>query len=563
MSRLHGGVYIANTNGLRGDIVTSSDNATAAHKKLVVRLRGSKGTEIPVNDQELVEYMDAASEQSVAKQEEDIRYHLYQTAQQSDDFYLQERILSLELGDEFTYLVVSNSLEDDGLAPDIEAQALVRLVEAFYIGQGCFCVGNGRDLISFHKALWPFWKQDDSGTQFSKLQGETPNEIFRQLQHTFHGAISGLVFFRAFCYAQHRLDYHRGDDSLLDAYCVVLYVMKLLQGKIDEFKNMVFAPVIEEEFAHNKTSSVDMTADDLLWCFGILLLRIGTDVRRHMGMQSYNTMFSKPFDFAMNEELYVAQLVMELRSESPVSFLSAYRMVMDVKPIVPEPFRKEWMKTTYEYAVHGLASAEAWGDPFFEYTFYMIMAYWLPTSTNAPNPYSLGEIQDLMRIANEFKEDCENHVPEYMLFIGRQHETSLHKLLEVFSIDRDTNLTKSLVDAFTYHVPGSDNEEEDTTCAHCCKPFERRLQCFQCGEVQYCSKPCQVAHWKTSHGKECSVKKINDCGNCGKVLQKKLCCSKCNQISYCNRKCQLEHWKGGHKQECKKITATAKKLSPD
>ena len=47
-SRLEGGVYIANANGIRGDIVSSDGD------KYVVRLRGSKeGDEITIDKQEL------------------------------------------------------------------------------------------------------------------------------------------------------------------------------------------------------------------------------------------------------------------------------------------------------------------------------------------------------------------------------------------------------------------------------------------------------------------------------------------------------------------------------
>jgi hypothetical protein len=575
-SRLQGGVYITTPNGLRGDIISNEEiqNEELKDRGVVVRLRGSMGQEIPVDDQELVEYTsEISSEQPAEKQEEDVRYHLYQKAAEktSTCFYLEERILAVELGDEFTYLVVSNSVEEEPLPPDVEGKALVRMVEAFFIGQGS-TVANGRHLTSFHKALRPFWEQQQDGV-FSPFSGETSGELFDKLNLIFSGAnmTSGLVFFRAFCYAQQRLDYHQNEDSLLDAYCVVFYAIQLLEGKIAGMDVESFSALIEQDFVRYKSSEIDMAVDDLLWCFCILCLRIGSDVRRYKGLQVFNSIFPKPFDLAMNEELYIAKLAMELRKESPVSFLSSYRMVMDTKEIVPVPFRIEWMKFACEYAVRGVVAADRLDDPFFQYTFQMIVAYWMPTTSYAPGPYSFGEIQSRIEIANDFKKDCKGIVPEYMFWIGKQHEVSIQKLLKSHPGDRDTTLRVALIDAFTYspidYLPSSKRKNNDdapqplpdkNSCARCSKQVQRRMQCSRCGKVQYCSKDCQVAHWKGCHSKECIPKKDNNpkCGNCSKVLQKSLKCTKCGQVGYCNRKCQIQHWKqGGHKQECRKLTA--------
>jgi hypothetical protein len=559
MSRLKGGVYIVNPDGLRGDIVSAEGN----ENKLVVRLRGSNGAEIPVDDCELVEYTeDYPSEQPSTQGEEHFRYYLYQKAQTCDDFYLHERVLTIELGDEFTYLVVSNSAGENPLPHEIEGQALVRLVEAYFIGQGSVVGANGRHLTSFHKALRPFWKEESDG--FSKLSGETSGEILEQLQTIFssEGANSGLIFFRAFCYAHHRLDYHKQEEneSLLDVYCVTFYVIKLLQGQIKDM-NMESASLIEEELAKYKSQDVHMSVEDLLWCFCILHLRIGSDVRRYKGLSVYNHIFPDPFDLTMNEELVICQLAMELRSDSPVSFLSAYRMVMDTKGIVPQPLRFEWMKFAYEYAVRGLNASDRWGDPFFQYTFHSIVAYWLPTTTHAPSPYSLDGIDSRLKIANEFKREGKEYVPGYMLWMGQQHEFSVQNVLNPFrTTDKDTELTVPLIDSFTYKpvgMNGTSGGPENSACARCSKPVQRRLQCSRCGKVHYCSKSCQVAHWKGSHNKVCTPKisLSEECGNCSKTVQKMLKCSKCGQVNYCNRKCQLEHWKGGHKQYCREIVA--------
>ena len=60
-----------------------------------------------------------------------------------------------------------------------------------------------------------------------------------------------------------------------------------------------------------------------------------------------------------------------------------------------------------------------------------------------------------------------------------------------------------------------------------------------------------------------SVKPVNlkagpsTCGGCGKpgALSK---CASCMQVAYCSKSCQVQHWKkGGHKRECKQLKQTA------
>jgi hypothetical protein len=40
-------------------------------------------------------------------------------------------------------------------------------------------------------------------------------------------------------------------------------------------------------------------------------------------------------------------------------------------------------------------------------------------------------------------------------------------------------------------------------CAHCKQAFPKLLRCTRCRGVSYCSKECQVAHWKAGHKKVC------------------------------------------------------------
>ena len=43
----------------------------------------------------------------------------------------------------------------------------------------------------------------------------------------------------------------------------------------------------------------------------------------------------------------------------------------------------------------------------------------------------------------------------------------------------------------------------DTTCAAPGCPKEAHLKCSRCQAVRYCSKGCQVTHWKAGHSKAC------------------------------------------------------------
>ena len=42
------------------------------------------------------------------------------------------------------------------------------------------------------------------------------------------------------------------------------------------------------------------------------------------------------------------------------------------------------------------------------------------------------------------------------------------------------------------------------------------------------------------------------CANCGDQDKSKLkICSRCKAFSYCSKECQVNHWKAGHKRDCK------------
>ena len=46
----------------------------------------------------------------------------------------------------------------------------------------------------------------------------------------------------------------------------------------------------------------------------------------------------------------------------------------------------------------------------------------------------------------------------------------------------------------------------DTPCAAPGCPTEAHLKCSRCQTVRYCSKACQVTHWKAGHAKACRAK---------------------------------------------------------
>lgn len=483
---------------------------------------------------------------SNASEEERIRQYLTKKVQldQVDDFYIHERLLTFELCDQFTQLLESipstplaspyesSTLADASYssnssssqeADHIQAALSVRLVEAYYVGQGQVSI-HGRQCTLYHQCLTPFGIVNPADGTFTRLPGDdNMHDIAQNVRTIFERHFSGLLFCRAFGYALYRLDHYQqhpeqsAKDTLFDAYFVALYSIKLLEGKLDEFLNMEFGDIVEDELVYYKSSKVDMTADDLLWCFSVLLLKIGRHMRQQMGGgEAINGILESPFGTVMQEELQVAQLAVQIRPESPAGFLESYQAVMDVRNTVPAAFRDAWMTAAYEFVTHGLSASSSWGDPFYRYTFQMIMAYWLPTTTHAPETYSFEDVQKMVEEANKFKEACQQEVPASFLSLGEEHEASLQYLLTTVSnLNSKTAPLPPLADAFSY--------------------------------------PSAFHQSSSVHAAQVPSRAERECGNCGKMLQKKLSCSRCGMVNYCNRTCQLAHWKSGHKAQCQKL----------
>lgn len=392
----------------------------------------------------------------IAKQITEFRQALLDKAEEESEFYLEERLLSLQLGAEFSSALVSHSNEEKELPPEMVTRILVRVVEAYYIGQGDV-VALGRHLTSFHKALQPFWKETDPGSSvFSKLPGETSADIFEQLKSVFSSedAKNPSIFFRAFCYAHHRLDYSSlVDDTLLDAYCLCFFTIQVLQGSfhgIDLDIGSIHTMIDDEFFDGKSHDDIELTSEDILWCFCHLLLRIGSVIRSKHGLDFYNGIFAEPYSVIMKEELLVTRLSMDLRPESPASFYAAYRMVVDTRRILPEKMQSGWLEPAYGFAVQGLSKAEKWNDPFFLYIFLVIRAFWLPTSMETPHSYSFGEIRARIEAANEYKEEAKEYIPSHQFWFAEQHEVLLRNILKAFPFDDDFEITFPLMDCITF-----------------------------------------------------------------------------------------------------------------
>jgi len=108
-------------------------------------------------------------------------------------------------------------------------------------------------------------------------------------------------------------------------------------------------------------------------------------------------------------------------------------------------------------------------------------------------------------------------------------------------------------------------KEHDRDVKQCsnCDTFGAKLVCRNCKAARYCSKECQTQHWKKGHKEKCTSlegrllnTKKNDtepgskeCANCD-ASGAKLLCAKCRTTNYCSKACQLSHWKNGHKEMC-------------
>jgi MYND finger len=475
-------------------------------------------------------------------------------------FYAEEALLGMELSRDCQRLLQLLPENDD---TDKHAAPLVRLLEAYYVTQGTVRIPSSGDyyrllipLINLNRPL----EQGGSRT----APGDLVQEYRTNIQTFVEQHLSGVLVCRGFAFALWRLENADANGALLDAYCLLVYIIQLLQGKVQEFFSLELGDMLESEWCHHKHDLVDMTADDVLWCCCILLLHLGSELRRTLGPHAVDRLFSNSTNTVTNQEIAVAKLAMEIRPEAPVSFLRAYQMAMESKPLIPPPLRQSWMETAFAFVKQGLEEATQWGDPYYLYLFHAIYAYWIPTQTN-PETYSHAQLQDQIEVAHYYKAECSPEVPTFRLWVGEHHEECLEYLLALHIFDKEAPTMPALVDAFWYPVPPLVDCRNSEPLAPSCRPAEKgtchscgnvldgatsRTACSRCGGAEYCSTTCQMSHWKI-HAAVCIS--TGTCGNCAKGLTqtKQLSCSKCGMVQYCNRKCQLGHWKSGHKKDCK------------
>ena len=488
--------------------------------------------------------------------DEDLRVRLKQKAQHGR-FYAEETLLGMDLSRDCERLLL---LLQQDVDPETEASLLVRLVETFYVTQGDVRIPNSHTFFQLLIPLIALDRHVDSGRAW-KLPGYTDQEYRTNIQRLFEQSFSGMFVCRGFVYAFWRMQNVQANDNLLDAYCLLYYIVQLLQGQLQEFLNMELGDVVESELNRHKHDHVDMTADDLLWCCCILLLDIGSRLRQLSGSHAVDNLLSNNL---ANQEILVGKLAMEIRPEAPISFLRAYVMAMENKALIPPPLRKSWMNTAYSFVTQGLEEAEKWGDPYFLCLFHTIYAYWMPTQTN-PKTYSHSHLQERIQLAHAYKADCALEGNVLRLALAKHHEDCLEYLLALHIFDKDAPSMPALVDAFRYPIPpdvdggylpltsASEQPPKRDACHSCGEALNEvvvRARCSRCGIAEYCSPNCQASHWKM-HLSVCITN--GGCANCSKLLSraKISCCSKCGMIQYCNRKCQLVHWKNGHKKDCK------------
>ena len=116
----------------------------------------------------------------------------------------------------------------------------------------------------------------------------------------------------------------------------------------------------------------------------------------------------------------------------------------------------------------------------------------------------------------------------------RQHDKDLNALI-MFAVHLDSIMT------FLWH-PRSNNVH-DVLPGHSYVPFctwasnKARQYKQRAPDVDAL---CQYHHWE------------NVCAICGSREKQKLkACASCNAFHYCSKRCQVKHWKGGHKIDCK------------
>lgn len=252
---------------------------------------------------------------------------------------------------------------------------------------------------------------------------------------------------------------------------------------------------------------------DVLWSFCKLFLDIAILVRERLDERSYRLLLPVPYGDTHVEQAKIAELMVKLRPESPASYLAKHISLMDTKEYMVHS--NSWYDEAYKTAVIGKEKADCVGDPFYQHTFGLMVSFWLPTDV-CKTPFKVGEIKEKLRQANEHKRRCESYIPYFFFSQAKQYKGACESTLEALNIPDDMILPKMSAFMYTsfrfdhqYFKPGGkfDGMAERHLCAHCAKQLLQLQKCGRCKKVFYCSRTCQVAHWKTGHKKSCKPTK--------------------------------------------------------
>lgn len=507
MGKLKGAVGIVNVKDdpsldcLKGDIIVSSKQNDGLYS---VKLRGAlPETVVRLPKQNLVKLKDDG---------ESLRAALIKVADAHPSaLHLKQRLVTMQLEDEFSYLVKrhTNQIGFDPL-PEHEAnEALVRFIQAYYSGGGCIST-SGRKLTSFYKALSPFYTDLGQGRMSVLFTDTTSGEMMDWFLEQFEKTetFDALFVVKAFAFVQHRLDFGEESDSLIDAFCVSMYLITMLQRYNDD-------GVIQEIFWKYGSKEVTLDENRVLWCFCSVFLKLAIRARDRLDERQYNLLFPDPLGITIAEQIKVAEQIVRLRPDCPASHLAAYVALMDTKDFESlAQIREDYMKSAYQRAVAGKEVADQLGDPFFKYMFHMIVAYWLPTS-ECESTCTVAEIRERVWRANDFRDECESYVPSFLFFQGKQHEGACKAALNAFQLPDDMVVPK--MNAYLYSSGRFDDKyyksngkydqlAERYKCANCSAMLLKSRACARCGQVFYCSKACQTEHWRSSHRQSCLKK---------------------------------------------------------
>jgi len=158
-------------------------------------------------------------------------------------FYAEESLLGMDLERDCDQIISrlghgqgqgEGPVQEIDIDTDMESSLMVRLLETYYVTQGNVIL---EDIQSLGNFIGPFLQSCNvvHSRDARKLDGNTVNEYRTIIHGLFEQHLSGVFICRGFAYAFWRMETGEDDDTLLDAFCILQYIIQLLQGKIPEF----------------------------------------------------------------------------------------------------------------------------------------------------------------------------------------------------------------------------------------------------------------------------------------------------------------------------------------